>query len=57
MVKLTTQNEQIKEQLKRNHSKFVLKNTKDFDKDIVNLIAQMVVEGIQMSQGTKDNED
>lgn len=53
MTNLSTQNEQIREQLKRNHNKFVLKNLNNVDKDIVNLVAQMIAEGIQMSQETK----
>lgn len=56
MINLSDRNKEIKNQLIQNHRNFKM-DVNTMYKDIVNLTAQMVVEGIQMSQETKNEEN
>ena len=56
MINLTDKNKEIKNQLIQNHRNFKT-DVNTMYKDIVNLVAQMVVEGIQMSQEAKEDEN
>ena len=53
-VKLSKENQEIKEKLISNFKG--IKLTTDINKDIVNLIAEMTTQALQMSQETKKDE-
>lgn len=55
-INLTEENRKIKEKLMWDFKRRKI-DTNDFDRNLVNLIAEMVAEGIQLSQQNKECEE